>query len=318
MPVGWAAAGAAVAGIAGAAMESDAAHDAARTQGRAADRASQVQRDMFDITRAQQQPFMNTGYGANDVLSRLLGLAPTAGNKGSITVPGGIDQGAPGMPDWQKYLIDNPDVAANPVFAQNPSLHYERHGRGEGRSLPTIQPSTTGAGGGELDEQGYAKDNTGLDTGFLTKLFTPDAFKAGIDPGYQWRLQQGSQGVMNTAAAGSGSLSGPALRALMDANQGMASQEYNAAFNRFQTQQGNIFQRLTSVAGMGQNAAANVGNNAMTTGGNIGANIVGGANAAAAGQIGSANAWGSALSDLGSYGAWAAMNRRQPPAQTGG
>ncbi len=130
-----------------------------------------------------------------------------------------------------------------------------------------------------------------------------------MDPGYQWRLQQGAQGVMNTAAAGSGSLSGPALKALMEYNQGAASQEYSAAFNRFNTQQGNIFQRLTSMAQTGQNAAAGVGTNAIATGGNIGANIVGGANAAAAGQVGAANAWGGALSDLGSYGAWAYMNK---------
>lgn len=312
MPVGWAAAGAAVAGLAGAAMSSSAAKSAARTQKDAAAYAADVQREMFDISRAQQAPFMQSGYSANDVLSRLLGLAP--GGTGGIklpTAPGEIDQGAVGMPDWQQYLLDNPDVAAHPVFSKDPQLHYERHGKSEGRKLPTIQKPTTAAGGGELDEQGYAKDNTGLPTGFLTQLFTPDAFKAGMDPGYQWRLQQGAQGVMNTAAAGSGALSGPALKALMDYNQGAASQEYQAAFNRFQTQQGNIFQRLTAMAGLGQNAAAGVGNQAVATGGNIGANIVGGANAAAAGQIGAANAWGGALSDLGAIGAWYAMNRGQ-------
>jgi hypothetical protein len=70
------------------------------------------------------------------------------------------------------------------------------------------------------------------------------------------------------------------------------------------------------MAGMGQNAAAGVGNQAVATGGNIGANIVGAANAGAAGQIGVANAYGGALSDLGSMGAWYAMNRQQ--AQPGG
>lgn len=309
MPVGWVAGAAAVAGIAGAAMSADAAKDAARTQQEGAAYAADVQRDMFDISRAQQQPFMQSGYGANDVLSRLMGIPTGPSGRGTTSTPGEIDYGAEGMPDWQQYLLDNPDVAADAYFGSRPELHYQRHGKGEGRTVPTIKAPTTSAGGGELDEQGYAKDNTGLPTGFLTQLFTPEAFKAGIDPGYQWRLQQGAQGVMNTAAAGSGSLSGPALKALMDYNQGAASQEYNAAFNRFNTQQGNIFQRLTSMAQTGQNAAAGVGTNAVATGGNIGANIVGGANAAAAGQVGAANAWGGALSDLGSYGAWAYMNK---------
>ncbi len=323
MPVGWAMAGAAVAGLGSAAMQADAAKDAARTQQGGAAYAADVQREMFDLSRMQQTPFIRSGYGANDVLSRLMGLAPNprggaGGTGGMITAPGEVNRSAPGMPDWQQYLLDNPDVAADAYFGSRPEQHYQRHGRGEGRAMPTIQEQTTGAGGGELDEQGYAKDNTGLATGYLTQTFTPEMFQAGVDPGYQWRLQQGNQGVMNTAAAGSGSLSGPALRALMEANQGMASQEYGAAFNRFQTQQGNIFQRLTSMASLGQNAAAGVGNNAMTAGANIGANIVGGANAAAAGQIGAANAWGGALSDLGSIGAWYAMNRNHMATAGGG
>lgn len=337
MPVGWAAAGAAVAGAAGAYMSADAAKDAAKTQSDAAMYAADVQREMFDISRAQQQPFMGSGYAANDVLSRLMGLAPTAGKD--------IDASTAYLPDtgWQSRWDKNkgrllgdtylpPDVTTvdkgngwYDVMHEGRRVGYLKPGGPNGKFINDTgwqmpQPNSPKYGGGdptksltgaELDEQGYAKDNTGLATGFLTQLFTPEAFKAGMDPGYQWRLQQGSQGVMNTAAAGSGSLSGPALKALMDYNQGSASQEYQAAFNRFQTQQGNIFQRLTSMAGMGQNAAAGVGNQAVATGGNIGANIVGGANAAAAGQVGAANAWSGALSDLGAIGGWYAMNRQQ-------
>jgi len=204
------------------------------------------------------------------------------------------------MPDWQQYLLDNPDVAADPYFSQNPQLHYSRHGQGEGRGLPTIKNDSS-AGGGAIDPAtGYAVDNTGLPTGYLSQTFGPEQFQAGMDPGYQWRQQQGAQSVMNSAAAGSGSLSGPALRALMEAGQGMASQEYGSAFDRFQTQQGNIFQRLSSIAGLGQNAAAGVGNQAVATGANIGANITGAANAGAAGQIGSANAIAGGIGDAAS------------------
>lgn len=340
MPVGWAAAGAAVAGLAGAAMSADAAKDAARTQREGAGYAADVQREMFDVSRMQQQPFMQTGYAANDVLSRLMGLAPTAGRQ----LPSNMAAGSTG---WQSSWDENTgrlvgdtylpsDVELQDVGNGWYEVHHGgqrvgtlRPGGGNGRFINDTgwqmpQPQATQSGesltGAAIDpESGYAADNTGLPTGFLTQLFGPEQFLAGMDPGYQWRLQQGAQGVMNTAAAGSGSLSGPALKALMEYNQGAASQEYNNAFNRFQTQQGNIFQRLTSMAGMGQNAAAGVGNQAVATGGNIGANIVGGANAAAAGQVGAANAWGGALSDLGSYGAWAWMNRpRTPPSQTAG
>ena len=158
---------------------------------------------------------------------------------------------------------------------------------------------------------------TGLPSGYLTQTFGPQQFLAGMDPGYQWRLQQGAQGVMNTAAAGSGSLSGPALKALMEYNQGAASGEYGAAFDRFQTQQGNIFQRLSSIAQVGQNAAAGVGAQGVATAGNIGSNIVGAANAGAAGQIGAANAVGGALSDLGGL-AYLYATRPKPPPVAGG
>lgn len=340
MPVGWAAAAAAVGTVAAGAIGADAAGDAARTQREGAREASEVTREMFDITRMQQQPFMQSGYAANDMLSRLLGLAPTAGRQ----LPANMSAGATGWQSaWDRnsgrlvgdtYLppdVETRDVGGgwSEVWHGGERVGSLRPGGANGRFINDTdwqmpQPQATQSGqsltGAAIDPStGYAQDNSGLPTGFLTQLFTPEAFRAGMDPGYQWRLQQGAQGVMNTAAAGSGALSGPALKALMEYNQGAASQEYSAAFNRFQTQQGNIFQRLTSMAGLGQNAAANVGNNAMTAGGQIGGNIVGGANAGAAGQIGAANAWGGALSDLGAIGAWGWMNRPQTPApQTAG
>jgi hypothetical protein len=137
-------------------------------------------------------------------------------------------------------------------------------------------------------------------TGFLTQLFGPDQFRANVDPGYQFRLQQGTQGILNGAAARTGALSGPALRGLIDYNQAAGSQEYGASFDRFQTQQGNIYQRLLGLAGLGQSAAAGTGQQGVATGAQIGANIIGAGNAAAAGQVGAANAYGSAFGDLGS------------------
>lgn len=302
-------------------MSADAAKDAARTQAGAADRSSQVQREMFDISRGQQQPFMQSGYGANDALSRLLGLPPssqqtgtTAGGQNVASQSKNWDQ-SNGRLVGDQYLPADVELADKgkgwyDVNQNGARVGYLRPGGKNGRFVndtnwqmpkPELQAATSGAGGGAIDPAtGYAADNTGLPTGYLTQTFGPEQFKAGMDPGYQWRAQQGAQGVMNTAAAGSGSLSGPALKALMEYNQGAASQEYGSAFDRFNTQQGNIFQRLSSVASMGQNAAAGVGNQGMATGANIGANITGAGNAAAAGQIGAANAWSGAASDLGS------------------
>ena len=340
MPVGWVAGAVALGGVAQGVMGADAAKDAARTQGDSARYATDVQREMFDISRQGQEPFMQSGYGANAELSRLMGIAPQTATGGA---PGTQRRGDLVMSQGGVPMVNAELYASDPGYreAWDKTLAWEKENRPGWNGQETYSmratnedwsrlnemmarnladydaanPPATGPGspGGALPTEG----GTGLPTGYLSQTFGPEQFKAGMDPGYQWRAQQGAQGVMNTAAAGSGALSGPALKALMEYNQGAASQEYGSAFARFQTQQGNIFQRLTSMAGMGQNAAAGVGNNAMTTGGNIGSNIIGAGNAAAAGQVGAANAWGGALNTLSGAGSWYAMNRNPPPAAAG-
>jgi hypothetical protein len=79
----------------------------------------------------------------------------------------------------------------------------------------------------------------------------------------------------------------------------MASQEFGNAFNRFQTQRGNIYNTLAGIAGIGQTAqgqANTLAQNNATAQGQLG---VGSAAAQAAGQIGSANAIGGALTGAG-------------------
>lgn len=327
MPLGWVAGATLVAGGLGAV----AAHDAAQTQSDSAKNASGVQEHMFDVSTAQQQPFMQGGYAANDTLSRLLGIAPTAGRTGSVASAGTSGGGA----GTGKYGADNgrlvgdqylpPDVQLGPdkgggwfdVTQGGNRVGYLRPGGANGKfvndtnwQMPAPAAATSSASGADIDPAtGYAKDNTGLATGYLSQTFGPDQFKDNLDPGYGFRLQQGNQGVMNAASSGSGSLSGPALKALMDYNQASASQEYGAAFDRFQTQQGNIFQRLSSLADRGQASAAGVGQQGVQTGANIGANIIGAGNASAAGTVGVANAIGGSLSDLGGL---AYLNKKYP------
>lgn len=330
MPVGWVAGAAVVGSLASGAMGADAAEDAADTQAGASRYATDVQREMFDISREGQRPFMESGYGANAELSRLMGITPQTAGGGA---PGTQRSGELVMSQGGVPMVNAELYASDPGYreAWDKTLAWEKENRPGWRGQETYwaratnedwarlnemmarnlaeydeaNPPAAGASGTGLPTEG----GTGLPTGYLSQTFGPEQFRAGMDPGYQWRLQQGNQGVMNTAAVSGSSLSGPALKALLEYNQGAASQEYGSAFDRFQTQQGNIFQRLTSMTGLGQNAAAGVGNNAMTTGGQIGSNIIGAGNAAAAGQIGAANAWGNTLSNLGSIGAWYGMNR---------
>lgn len=130
----------------------------------------------------------------------------------------------------------------------------------------------------------------GTGTGYLTKEYTPADFAQGIDPGYQFRLQQGQEAANRAANVGGGVLGGNALKGLEDYTQGLASQEYGNAFNRFQTQRTNIYNTLAGIAGLGQNAyntSAQTGAQAANTVGNT---IQGIGQAQASGTVGAANA----------------------------
>lgn len=102
--------------------------------------------------------------------------------------------------------------------------------------------------------------NTGASGyGSLTSNFTPQDYLNNQDPGYQFQLQQGAAATRNADTPGVGALSGAALKDLTAFNQNMASTGYQNAFNRFQTNNQNIYARLSGLAGLGQNAASNTG-----------------------------------------------------------
>lgn len=141
-------------------------------------------------------------------------------------------------------------------------------------------------------------------------LQDPFKFNLQDDPGYAFRLKQGADAVSKSAAAAGGAVSGGALKALTQYGQGFASNEYSNAFARNQQQLQNLFQGT----GIGLNAAttqaggianANQNETGLTTNllNNNSAlasqNFTGAGNAAAAGTVGSANALGGAVNNLG-------------------
>ena len=109
------------------------------------------------------------------------------------------------------------------------------------------------------------------------------------DPSYQFRLQQGQDAIQSSAAAKGGLLSGATLKALQGYGQDMASQEYQNAYNRFNADQTNQYNRLSNLVGVGQNAAAQQGNAGAQTAQAVANNTMAGANAQAAGQIAAGN-----------------------------
>lgn len=132
----------------------------------------------------------------------------------------------------------------------------------------------------------------GLSQGWTGQFTAPTAAQAEATPGYQFTLDQGRNAIQNSAAAQGGLLSGGTEAALDQYSQGLASTNYQQAFNNaltqygtayntFQNNQANQFNRLASVAGLGQTSATNLG-----TAGQLAANNVGDINTATGKIIG--------------------------------
>jgi hypothetical protein len=148
-----------------------------------------------------------------------------------------------------------------------------------------------------VDPSQYMGDTGDADYGSFTDPFDVEAFYQYQDPGYAFELQQGQQALLNHASSGSGSRSGAALKDLLGYSQGFARTGYNDAFNRYQTQQGNIFGRLSSLAQLGQNAAAGVGAQGTNLAGNAGQMVSNAGAASGAGLVGAGNSLSSGLTN---------------------
>jgi hypothetical protein len=133
----------------------------------------------------------------------------------------------------------------------------------------------------------------------LTRGYTAADFAQGIDPGYQFRLAQGQKAFENQANRGGGLIGGNVMQGMQDYTQGQASQEFGNAFARNASTQTNIFNRLKGIADMGLGAAGTTGEAALRTGESMGSAGLVGAQAQAAGDIGSARAYGNTLQSMG-------------------
>lgn len=158
----------------------------------------------------------------------------------------------------------------------------------------------------------------GLLTPWTEQFKAPTDVTEANDPGYKFRMAQGEGALENSAAANGSLLSGNTLEAQQKFGQNYASNEYSNVYSRamqefnsrygiFENNQTNTFNRLAALSGVGQTAATtlgqegqtaanNVSNIDLTSGAQRGQQINNAAAATASGYVGSANAWGGALS----------------------
>jgi hypothetical protein len=142
-------------------------------------------------------------------------------------------------------------------------------------------------------------------------------------PGYQFNLSQGLKAAQSAAAAKGLGVSGAALKGAATYATGLADSTYQNQFNNAQQIYQDLFQNaqqgyngfmnlgqadlnlrnqrynnLLGAASLGQNAAAQVGNQGVQSAANSGNFLTQAGNAQAAGQVGTANALSGSLTGL--------------------
>jgi hypothetical protein len=283
--------------IGGALIGSHAAGEAADKQSAAADRANQLQYDMFRQQRQDQQPFRQAGIGA-------------------LYGPGGMFQrvGGGSAPAY----VDN--TAAKDAFIQKRmgELQGQYGSNGPASVLAKMGPVTDKLRAQAEQEWAQSPESQQqIDTSQyqldpeLTRSFGAEDFQA--DPGYAFRMAEGQKALERSAAARGGLQGGGFAKALTRYNQDQASNEFQNAYNRFNNDKSNRFNRLSAIAGMGQTANNQLGQAGQSYANNAGQNYMGAANAQGAAGIAGANAWNGALSGIGQNWMQANMMSRMFP-----
>lgn len=150
---------------------------------------------------------------------------------------------------------------------------------------------------------GNATDKTlggALDT-YYTHQFGPEDLKTNLAPNYQFMLDQGLGALRNQMNTTGGQVSGNLLKGINDYAQNYASNAYQQAFQNYTANQSNIFNRLASIAGLGQTANQATGQAATAAGQGIGSAYGNAGSALAGGTVGSTNALTGGLGNAASW-----------------
>ena len=329
--------------LGGAALASSGANKAAQTQANAANQAAQLQyqasqnaldfqKQQWNTTQQQMQPWLQAGTSGVDRLSYLLGLNPSGGSsaRSSLSPAMNMPYQANAQPGQSQVFNPNGSLPVPPAnsYARmsepmtfdpttgNVTASPQPSGASPALQLQTGGPNTlaqpSGSPGG-----GFGS----LLTPYSGHFTAPTDITEQNDPGYQARLKLGTDAIQRSAAARGGILTGGTAKALNQFGQDYASNEYGNVYNRaltgFQTDynqynndQNTIFNRLAAISGVGQNAANNLASVGQNTANAVSSNLLGTAanmgqqynNAAAANASGIAagtNAWGNAIGGVG-------------------
>jgi|WetSurMetagenome_2_1015567.scaffolds.fasta_scaffold00310_24 hypothetical protein len=252
-----------------------------------------------DNANKYQLPYYDTGTNAQNKLGYMMGLGNTVETPVDNSV--GVFLGQK-QAQLQQHLASKPDAKNKAALKKWQT--QKQNINNQIKDIKANGESSTFYNKWNQNQPQTKKVELPIDStyGSLLKDFSAEDFQ--VDPGYQFRKDQGNKAIDNKLAAMGGVQSGLALKDAMTFNQGLAAQEYQGAFDRYMTQKGYKTNTLFNMAGTGQRAADNISQNNNQFGANVSNAlaqkgqaqqdaIYQGANAKIAGNTGTANAVGS-------------------------
>jgi hypothetical protein len=262
-------------------MQSSATEDAAATAAEASKDASGTQLQMFREQQASMQPWLTSGSNALDRLNAMMGLPKY--QSGNALVPGGgTAPVAPTKPTFNSNVSEfitppDPDTGyggvRNPAYADSAS-QMEKY-NADWADYTRKMAEYNAKGGGLVPATQPATQTQSQD------------WRSLMDPGYEFRKQEGVNALAAAGAASGNYGSGNMGVALQDFGQNLASQEFQ-----------NVYNRLAGMSGTGQVQSQQMGNLGVQTG-NVMANYLNQAGQnIAQGQVAGANAMAGGVRDL--------------------
>ena len=207
---------------------------------------------------------------------------------------GGGEGGGEGGGGWSDFL-----GAAVPS-----ALNYEGAKQGyEAMRTGTNEANTMLQGGLDKDTAAYSPyEQGGLESFNKMREFDNEQDPTGQqlldeDPGYKFRMDEGTKALEGSAAARGGLLSGAALKEMGRYSQGLASQEYDAASGRRRQKRMDRWGRLSDLTGIGTSARDQLSRSRSGYTNSMAGNRLDLGNAEAASKMGQLGAIGRGISD---------------------
>jgi len=236
------------------------------------------------------------------------GISATAALAGATVLGGGLAYlGSQNAAEAQKDAAGQSAAAQREATDKSIAAQREMFDIGRADLAPYREGGVT-AQNQLMQMLGIGGDQTAQGYGRYARDFGMEDFTA--DPGSAFRLKTGLESLERSGAARGMGLSGAALKGITRYGQDYASNEYQNAFNRYQTERAAKLDPLFKLYTGGQSAAAgaatqagNLGQNLGTTYSNLGTNLGNAATnagaAAAGGYVAGGNAINSTIGSLG-------------------